>query len=130
MKTCADEWPDLLYILNGFPQQTENKEFISHEALIDKYFGKPGTPERDRYEFNLQLDVLGYMIRKTRKDRNLTQEQLGDLVGVKKSEISKLERNARNMTIGTVLKVFNAMRAKVKIVINMEEEDQNVALSH
>jgi len=46
------------------------------------------------------------MIKKTRKERKLTQEQLGDLIGVKKSEISKLERNARNMSISTVLRVF------------------------
>lgn len=94
-------------------------ETYSHDDLLDRYIGKSGTPEREQYEFDLQLDILGDMIRMTRKKRRLTQEQLGELVGVKKSEISKLERNARNMTISTVLKVFNAMKANVTFVINI-----------
>lgn len=94
--------------------------FVSHESLLEKYIGKPGTPDRDQYDFDLQLDILGDMIKMTRKKRQLTQEQLGDLLGVKKSEISKLERNARNMTISTVLKVFRAMKANVRFVINIQ----------
>ncbi len=102
-------------------------EFFTHEEIIDELIGKPGTPDRDQYEFDLQLDILGDIIRKTRKERKLTQEQLGDLVGVKKSEISKLERNARNMTIGTVLKVFRAMKANVKFYIDLDGEELNPA---
>jgi transcriptional regulator with XRE-family HTH domain len=63
------------------------------------------------------------MIKQTRKERNLTQEQLGDIIGVKKSEISKLERNARNMTIITVLKIFSALKAKVNFKIEIENTD-------
>lgn len=107
--------------------KTEDIKFISHETLLDKYIGKPGTPERDQYEFDLQLDVLGYMIRKTRKERNLTQEQLGKLIGVRKSEISKLERSARNMTISTVLKVFRAMKANIKFMVKLDDEELYVA---
>ena len=107
--------------------KTEDIKFISHESLLDKYIGKPGTAERDQYEFDLQLDVLGYMIRRTRKERQLTQEQLGDLVGVKKSEISKLERSARNMTISTVLKVFRALKANIKFIVNLDDEELDVA---
>jgi transcriptional regulator with XRE-family HTH domain len=60
------------------------------------------------------------MIKQIRKERYLTQEQLGDLEGVKKSEISKLERSARNMTLGTVMKIFKALKANVKFVIEQE----------
>ena len=107
--------------------KTEGIKLISHETLLDKYIGKPGTPERDQYEFDLQLDVLGYMIRKTRKERQLTQEQLGDLVGVKKSEISKLERSTRNMTISTVIKVFKALNANITFIVNLDDEELDVA---
>ena len=81
-------------------------KFHSFDKLKDKYIGEPGIDKRDQYEFELKLDILGEMIKKTRKERKLTQEQLGDLIGVKKSEISKFERNARNMSISTVLRVF------------------------
>jgi len=96
---------------------TELQGFKKLNDLKDKYIGKSGTPLRDQYEFDLTLEVIGYMIKEVRQKRNLTQEQLGDLVGVRKSEISKLERNARNMTISTVLKIFGALRANVKFII-------------
>lgn len=107
--------------------ETKEMEFHSFDKLKDKYIGKVGTEKRDQYEFELKLDVLGEMIKQTRKERNLTQEQLGDLIGVKKSEISKLERNARNMTISTVLKTFRALKTKVSFKIELENSDWNIA---
>lgn len=101
--------------------------FTSFESIKDEYLGNQGTPTRDKYEFDLQLDILGEMIRLARKQRSLTQEQLGILIGVKKSEISKLERNARNMTIGTVLRVFKALNAKIKFIVKLDDEEMNVA---
>ena len=101
--------------------------FKELDEIKDKYMGKIGSPERDLYEFELKLDILGEMIRRTRKDRNLTQDQLGKLVGVKKSEISKLERNARNMTVGTVIKVFNAMKARVNFIVELDKDDLKIA---
>ena len=57
----------------------------------DKYIGKKGMPRRDAYEFDLQIDLIGEMIKNVRKERNLTQEELGQLVGVqsRKSPNSK-----------------------------------------
>lgn len=46
------------------------------EELTDKYIGKEGTKERDQFEFELKLDILGEMIKKARKEQRLTQEQL------------------------------------------------------
>ncbi len=107
--------------------EIDNMKFHNFDKLKDKYIGKPETDERTQYEFELKLEILGEMIKQTRKDRNLTQEQLGDLVGVKKSEISKLENNARNMTISTVLKIFSALKAKVNFNIELENRDWSLA---
>ena len=106
--------------------KTDNVQFKKLDSIKDKYLGKIGTEERNQYEFELKLDILGEMIKQTRNERNLTQEQLGELVGVKKSEISKLEKNARNMTISTVLKVFRAMNANVKFMIKLDDNELNV----
>lgn len=65
------------------------------DQLKDKHIGKIGTDERNKYEFDLKVDVLGEMIKSVRKERHLTQEQLGKLVGVQKSQISKLETNIK-----------------------------------
>lgn len=107
----------------------ENNEmkFRSFDKLKDKYIGEVGTEERAQFEFELKLDILGEMVKQTRKKRNLTQEQLGDLIGVKKSEISKIERNARNMTISNVLRIFHALKAKVNFKIELENNDWSIA---
>lgn len=79
----------------------------------DLVIGKRGTPERDEYEFELRTELIGDMIKSVRKSRNLTQEQLGDLIGVKKSQISSLENNTKNVSVETILRVFGAMQANV-----------------
>ena len=61
------------------------------------------------------------------KERNLTQEQLGELVGVQKAQISRLESNASNVTIDTLMKVFTALKAKVKLQIELPNAKFNVA---
>lgn len=97
------------------------------DQMKDKDIGKIGTSERDKYEFDLRMDVLGDMIKSVRKERKLTQEQLGELVGVQKSQISKLERNAKNVTIETILKVFKALQTDVKFSVQMNETTFTVA---
>ena len=93
----------------------------------DKLIGVKGTQERDQYEFELKLELIGDMIRIARKDRNLTQEQLGELIGVKKAQISRLENHTGNVTIETILKVFKALNAKVNFNIQMLNTQVNVA---
>jgi DNA-binding XRE family transcriptional regulator len=87
----------------------------------DEIIGKTGTPERDKYEFDLKLEILGAMIKTARKERKLTQEELGKLIGVQKAQISKLEKRANNVTIETVLRVFNALKAKVKFRVELQQ---------
>jgi len=59
--------------------------------MIDKHIGKPGTEKREAFENELMIDLLGHAIKQARQERNLTQEQLGALVGVRKAQISKNE---------------------------------------
>ena len=106
---------------------TKKMKMMSLDQLKDKHLGKVGTVERDKYEFDLKIEILGDMIKSVRKERHLTQEQLGDLIGVQKSQISKLERNTKNVTIETILKVFKALKANVKFSIEMNEGEFKVA---
>lgn len=91
----------------------------SLEELTDQYIGKIGTPERDAFENELRLDLLGTAIKTARKERNLTQEQLGELVGVQKAQISKLENSLTDARLDTILKVFKALNAKVTFKVEM-----------
>lgn len=90
--------------------------------MKDKYLGKVGTPEREDYEYELRMDVLGKMIKTARQERNLTQEQLGNLVGVQKAQISKLESSANSATIDTILKVFKALKADIHFNVTLEKQ--------
>ena len=94
-----------------------NKEFITLEESKDQLIGKVGTPERDAYEEELKLYAIGAAIRQTRKLQNLTQEELGRMVGVQKAQISRIE-NGKNLTFATVLKLFKAMNIRVKLDID------------
>ena len=90
--------------------------------MKDKYIGKNGTIDREEYEYELRMDVLGKMIKTARQERKLTQEQLGELVGVQKAQISKLESSANSATIDTVLKVFKALKADIHFNVTLEKQ--------
>ncbi len=89
------------------------------DEVQDQLIGKKGTLERDLFEYELQMDLIGKAIKQTRKERNLTQEELGKLIGVQKAQISRLESNASNATMETLLRVFSALKAKVKLQIEL-----------
>lgn len=97
------------------------------DELTDKYIGKIGTPKRDTFENELRLDLLGEAIKQARKERHLTQEELGELVGVKKAQISKLENSLTDARFETIIKVFKALNAKISF--NVELLNQNVKLA-
>jgi HTH-type transcriptional regulator / antitoxin HipB len=90
----------------------------SHEELLDKHIGKQGTPQREEFEAELQADVIAYHLKQLRIKQQLTQQQLADLVGIDKTQISKIENGSRNLTIETITKIANALGAKVNFSIN------------
>ena len=92
------------------------------ETMMDKHIGRIGTLSRDAFEHELRLDLLGYAIKEARLYHNLTQEQLGKLIGVQKAQISKLENNFTNARFDTVLKVFNALNAKVNFRVELPKK--------
>jgi transcriptional regulator with XRE-family HTH domain len=67
------------------------------------------------------MDVLGDMIKKARLEQKLTQEQLGELIGVQKAQISKIENNTKDVRFSTILRVFEALKANVKMTINFNK---------
>jgi HTH-type transcriptional regulator / antitoxin HipB len=100
---------------------------ISLDDVIDKHIGKSGTPKREAFDNELRLDLLGEAIRQARKERHLTQEELGQLVGVKKSQISKIENRFTDARFETLIKVFKALNAKVSF--NVELLNQTVKIA-
>jgi HTH-type transcriptional regulator / antitoxin HipB len=102
-------------------------KIYTFEQAKNKHLGKVGTEKRDKYEYELRLDLLGEMIKQTRKERHLTQSELGEMIGVQKSQISRIERNAKNVTIDTILRVFRALKAKVNFNVELLDGDFKIA---
>ena len=94
----------------------------SLEELTDKHIGKRGAPKRKAFENELKIDLLGQAIKQARKGRHLTQAQLGELVGVQKAQISKIENSVKNARFKTILKVFEALGAKVNFSVELNDE--------
>lgn len=90
---------------------------ISHEEMLDKHISKKGTYEREKFEAKVQAGVIAHQLKELRKKKNLTQQQLADIVGIDKAGISKIEKGTRNLTIETILRVANALGAKVDFSI-------------
>lgn len=87
-------------------------EFYTFEEVKDELIGAVGTPERDKYEQDLQAEIhaykVGEAIREARLAQHLTQEQLGAKIGVQRAQISRLEKG-RSMSLFSMTRVFKAL---------------------
>ncbi len=92
------------------------------DELTDDYIGKKGTSERDAFDSELKAELVGHAIKEARLKRNLTQSQLGELVGVQKAQISKIENSVSDARLETILKVFKALNAKVNFKVELLNE--------
>lgn len=99
-------------------------KLTSLDSLKNEFIGAIGSEKRDLYEQELRIEVIQELMREIRKKRNLSQEELGLKIGVKKSQISKLESGYDNISLNVISKVFNALNAKIKISIELEEGSQ------
>jgi len=100
---------------------TDKFKTVSLDTMIDKHIGKRGTKRRDAFENELRIDLLGQAIKEAKKEGHLTQEQLGELVGVQKAQISKIENSVKNARLETILKVFEALGAKVNFNVELDQ---------
>lgn len=89
----------------------EQMKFYTEEEALDRLLGVRGTPVREKYETDINNFLIGEAIRQARMAKNLTQEQLGELMGVKRAQISKIE-SGKSVTFSTIVRAFRAMGVK------------------
>lgn len=89
----------------------EKMKFYTEEEALDRLLGVRGTPAREKYETDINNFLIGEAIRQARMAKNLTQEQLGELMGVKRAQISKIE-SGKSVTFSTIVRAFRAMGVK------------------
>lgn len=84
----------------------EKQNIKSFDELIDLEHGKIGTESRNRYEEHSQMFIISEMLKEARRNANLTQEQLAEKAGTKKSYISKIENGRGNIQLSTLIRIF------------------------
>lgn len=82
------------------------KQTKSFDELLDKKYGKKGSKERDQYDSDSLAFRLGVMLKQARQEANLTQEELAEKTGTKKSYISRIERGLSDIQISTYYKLI------------------------
>jgi len=98
----------------------------SIDDLTDEVIGKRGTPAREKFEYELRMDILGSMIKEARRRKKLSQEQLGAMVGVQKAQISKIENNTKNFRLVTILPIMDALGMKVRLSVEYDNKKNTI----
>ncbi len=90
---------------------------IPIEDLIAEDFGKEGTPERNQFEYEAETFILAERLREERKRCGMTQEQLAQKIGTKKSYISRIENGKTDVQLTTLFKIFQGLGRQVSLTI-------------
>ncbi len=96
----------------------QNKNLTSFSDHLDQQYGKKGTPKRDQYEQGFEAFKLGVLIQEMREKRNMTQEQLAAKCGTTKSYISRIENNASDIRLSTLMRIVrDGLGGQIKLSI-------------
>lgn len=95
-------------------------EYTTIEELENQILGTVGTPRRDAFEEAVKEEIhayhIGEAIKIARKEKNMTQQELGELMGVKKSQVSRIE-NGQTFNLSTVTRAFKALGLHVNLEV-------------
>jgi DNA-binding XRE family transcriptional regulator len=96
-----------------------NKNLTSFADHLDKQYGKPGTKKRDNYEEGFEAFKLGVTLQELRKQQGMTQEQLADKCGTTKTYISRIENNASDIRLSTLMRIINeGLGGHLKLIVS------------
>ncbi len=84
----------------------KNQNLKSFDEHLDEQYGVVGTPTRDKFEAGYEAFKLGIALQQLRKEQGLTQEQLANKCGTTKSYISRIENNASDIRLSTLIRIF------------------------
>jgi HTH-type transcriptional regulator / antitoxin HipB len=101
--------------------KTKSKNnLVSWDEHLDKKYGKKGTPTRDKYEEEFEAFKIGVLIQEARKQRNLTQEELAIKAGTTKNYISRIENNASDIRLSTLMRIIReGLGGQLKLTLDL-----------
>ncbi len=99
----------------------KNKNLVSWDDHLDQKYGKIGTPSRDKYEQEFEAFKLGVLIQEARKKRSLTQKELALKVGTTKNYISRIENNASDIRLSTLMRIItDGLGGHLKLTLDLK----------
>lgn len=87
------------------------------DELLDVEYGPVGTPERDQFEEEAEVFILAERLKEERLKAGLTQEQLAERIGTKKSYISRIENGKCDVQLSTLHKIFRGLGKRISITV-------------
>ena len=84
----------------------ENNNITTFDQILDKKYGTKGQPKREEWEQQFESFKLGVLLEEARNKMGLTQEQLAEKCGTNKSYISRIENNASDIRLSTLMKII------------------------
>lgn len=93
-----------------------SNEVGSFDAILDKKYGKPGSPEREEFNREAYAYCMGQMVMEARKQEKMSQSELAERVGTNKTYISRIERGVIEPGIGLFCRIADALGLRVELV--------------
>ena len=87
------------------------------EDLIAEDFGAVGTPERDQFDMECDAFIIGEQLKEERQRAGLSQEQLAQKIGTKKSFISRVENGRADIQLSTLVRLFQGLGRQVRVMV-------------
>lgn len=87
-------------------KQKENKDLTTLDEILDKKYGKKGNPRREKWEQQFEAFKLGVLLEEARIKLNMTQEELAEKCGTNKAYISRIENNASDIRLSTLMRII------------------------
>ena len=84
----------------------KKKNITTLDEILDSKYGKRGLPKRENWEQEFESFRLGVLLEEARQKRGMTQDELADKCGTNKSYISRIENNASDIRLSTLMKII------------------------
>ena len=87
-------------------KKKENKDITTLDEILDNKYGKKGNPKREKWEQEFEAFKLGVLLEEARIKLNMTQEELAEKCGTNKAYISRIENNASDIKLSTLMRII------------------------
>jgi HTH-type transcriptional regulator/antitoxin HipB len=102
-------------------KKQKNKNLTSWDDHLNQKYGETGTQTREKYEQEFESFKLGVLIQEARKQRHLTQEELAFKVGTTKNYISRVENDASDIRLSTLMRIItDGLGGHLKLTLDLK----------